>query len=136
MRCLAKTPRGRYARGYDLADALIGFLRSASPDAAPHFAARCRRPPRQRFVEHEALSTTSRSSTRRIRSSSRAAARASTASIRVRLIDDDGVEGWGEAAPNRFYGETADTALAALARLAPIVERVRPLGTRGRRRPR
>ena len=42
--------------------------------------------------------------------------------IRVRVIDDDGVEGWGEAAPNRFYGETVDTALAALTRLAPIVE--------------
>ena len=42
--------------------------------------------------------------------------------IRVRLIDKDGVEGWGEAAPNRFYGETADTALGALARLKPIVE--------------
>jgi len=41
--------------------------------------------------------------------------------MRVRLIDDDGCEGWGEAAPNRFYGETAETALAALARLAPIV---------------
>ena len=46
--------------------------------------------------------------------------------IRVRLIDDDGVEGWGEASPNRFYGETADTALAALARLAPIVEACDP----------
>jgi L-alanine-DL-glutamate epimerase-like enolase superfamily enzyme len=32
----------------------------------------------------------------------------------VRLIDDDGIEGWGEAAPNKFYGETADTVLAAL----------------------
>jgi L-alanine-DL-glutamate epimerase-like enolase superfamily enzyme len=32
----------------------------------------------------------------------------------VRLIDDDGVEGWGEAAPNKFYGETADTVLAAM----------------------
>jgi len=42
--------------------------------------------------------------------------------IRVRLSDGDGIEGWGEAAPNRFYGETADTALGALARLAPIVE--------------
>ncbi len=42
--------------------------------------------------------------------------------IRVRISDDDGHEGWGEAAPNRFYGETPDTALAALARLAPIVE--------------
>src|SRR6476619_2069997 len=46
--------------------------------------------------------------------------------IRVRLIDDDGVEGWGEAAPNRFYGETVDTALAALARLTPIVEQLDP----------
>ena len=32
----------------------------------------------------------------------------------VRLIDDDGMEGWGEAAPNKFYGETADTVMAAL----------------------
>jgi len=46
--------------------------------------------------------------------------------IRVRLIDDDGVEGWGEAAPNRLYGETADTALGALARLAPIVQAADP----------
>ena len=29
MRCLAKPPGDRYARGYDLADALIGYLRSA-----------------------------------------------------------------------------------------------------------
>ncbi|MEO7084753.1 MAG: dipeptide epimerase [Gemmatimonadaceae bacterium] len=42
--------------------------------------------------------------------------------LRVRVVDDDGVEGWGEAAPNRFYGETCDTAIAALARLTPIVE--------------
>jgi L-alanine-DL-glutamate epimerase-like enolase superfamily enzyme len=41
--------------------------------------------------------------------------------LRVRLIADDGCEGWGEAAPNRFYGETTDTALAALERLARIV---------------
>jgi len=46
--------------------------------------------------------------------------------IRVRLIDDDGAEGWGEAAPNRFYGETADTALGALARLEPIVQAADP----------
>jgi L-alanine-DL-glutamate epimerase-like enolase superfamily enzyme len=46
--------------------------------------------------------------------------------MRVRITDDDGVEGWGEAAPNRFYGETAETALAALARLAPIVEACNP----------
>jgi L-alanine-DL-glutamate epimerase-like enolase superfamily enzyme len=42
--------------------------------------------------------------------------------LRVRVTDGDGLEGWGEAAPNRFYGETADTALAALERLTPIVE--------------
>ena len=42
--------------------------------------------------------------------------------IRVRITDGDGIEGWGEAAPNRFYGETIDTALGAIARLAPIVE--------------
>jgi len=46
--------------------------------------------------------------------------------MRIRVIDDDGVEGWGEAAPNRFYGETAETALAALARLTPIVEGCNP----------
>jgi L-alanine-DL-glutamate epimerase-like enolase superfamily enzyme len=32
----------------------------------------------------------------------------------VRLTDRDGTEGWGEAAPSRFYGETAATVLAAL----------------------
>ncbi|HMC56979.1 MAG TPA: dipeptide epimerase [Gemmatimonadaceae bacterium] len=43
--------------------------------------------------------------------------------VRVRLIDDAGVEGWGEAAPNTFYHETADTAAAALAGIAPLIER-------------
>jgi L-alanine-DL-glutamate epimerase-like enolase superfamily enzyme len=46
--------------------------------------------------------------------------------MRVRITDSDGVEGWGEAAPNRFYGETADTALGALERLRPIVEACDP----------
>jgi L-Ala-D/L-Glu epimerase len=32
----------------------------------------------------------------------------------VRLTDGEGNEGWGEAAPSKFYGETADTVLAAL----------------------
>ena len=32
----------------------------------------------------------------------------------VRLIDDDGVAGWGEADPSYYYGETADTVVAAL----------------------
>ena len=32
----------------------------------------------------------------------------------VRLKDGDGNEGWGEAAPTKFYGETTETVLAAL----------------------
>ncbi len=41
----------------------------------------------------------------------------------VRLTDTDGVEGWGEADPSRYYGETADTVLAVLERLAPHLPR-------------
>jgi L-alanine-DL-glutamate epimerase-like enolase superfamily enzyme len=33
----------------------------------------------------------------------------------VRLSDQDGHEGWGEAAPSKFYGETAESVGAALA---------------------
>jgi L-alanine-DL-glutamate epimerase-like enolase superfamily enzyme len=43
--------------------------------------------------------------------------------IRVRLVDQDGVEGWGEAAPNRFYGETTESAIAAFSKLGPVAER-------------
>jgi len=32
----------------------------------------------------------------------------------VRLTDGEGNEGWGEAAPSKYYGETADTVVAAL----------------------
>ncbi len=35
--------------------------------------------------------------------------------IWVRLRDEDGVEGWGEAAATSYYGETPETVLAALA---------------------
>jgi L-Ala-D/L-Glu epimerase len=34
--------------------------------------------------------------------------------VKVTLRDADGMEGWGEAAPSKFYGETADTIVAAL----------------------
>ncbi len=37
----------------------------------------------------------------------------------VRLTDADGGEGWGEADPSRYYGETADTVLAVLKQLEP-----------------
>ena len=39
----------------------------------------------------------------------------------VRLTDPDGVEGWGEADPSAYYGETADTVLEMLRRLEPYL---------------
>lgn len=35
----------------------------------------------------------------------------------VRLVDGDGLEGWGEADPSSFYGESLETVLAAFQRL-------------------
>ena len=40
----------------------------------------------------------------------------------VKVSDGDGQEGWGEAAPSRFYGETPETVVAALGRIAPAIE--------------
>lgn len=37
-------------------------------------------------------------------------------------VTDDGVTGMGEAAPNRYYGESPDSVAAALERYRPIVE--------------
>ena len=39
----------------------------------------------------------------------------------VRLTAADGTEGWGEADPSSYYGETADTVLAALPKLAALL---------------
>src|SRR6266516_2123422 len=39
----------------------------------------------------------------------------------VRLTDADGAEGWGEADPSQYYGETADTVLAVLRKLEPYL---------------
>jgi L-alanine-DL-glutamate epimerase-like enolase superfamily enzyme len=46
--------------------------------------------------------------------------------VKVVLREADGVVGWGEASPNRFYGETPETAVAALERLKPVVEACDP----------
>ncbi|MBW3553604.1 MAG: dipeptide epimerase [Gemmatimonadetes bacterium] len=46
--------------------------------------------------------------------------------VRVRLIADDGVSGMGEAAPNVFYGETAETVAAVLPRYATVMEEEDP----------
>src|SRR6266404_3703199 len=45
----------------------------------------------------------------------------------VRITDDDGLEGFGEAAPNRYYGESVSTVIAALGQFKPILERADPL---------
>lgn len=44
----------------------------------------------------------------------------------VRVTDTDGNEGWGEASPSKFYGETADTVVAVLPRLAAAIEGINP----------
>lgn len=44
----------------------------------------------------------------------------------LRITDDDGLEGFGEAAPNRYYGESVATVIAALAQFKPLLERADP----------
>ncbi len=39
----------------------------------------------------------------------------------VRIVDDAGLEGLGEAAPNRYYGESVGSVVAALERFAPVL---------------
>jgi L-alanine-DL-glutamate epimerase-like enolase superfamily enzyme len=41
--------------------------------------------------------------------------------VLVKLRDGDGAEGWGEATPQRFYGETPETVLAALEVYATVL---------------
>jgi L-alanine-DL-glutamate epimerase-like enolase superfamily enzyme len=54
----------------------------------------------------------------------RAAAPPVRRNVCVRVIDDDGVEGWGEAAPSPYYGETAETVSAVLPRYAAVLAHV------------
>ena len=42
--------------------------------------------------------------------------------VRVTVTADDGATGWGEAAPSKHYGETADTVVAALPAYAAVLE--------------
>lgn len=46
---------------------------------------------------------------------------ASHENVVVRITDADGTEGWGEAAPNRYYGESVATVAAALDQFAPVL---------------
>ena len=42
--------------------------------------------------------------------------------VRITVTDRDGAWGWGEAAPSKFYGETADTVVQVLPLLATALE--------------
>src|SRR5690349_6378384 len=41
--------------------------------------------------------------------------------VTVRVRDADGAEGWGEAAPSRFYGETPESVVAAVQRFQDAI---------------
>jgi L-alanine-DL-glutamate epimerase-like enolase superfamily enzyme len=41
----------------------------------------------------------------------------------VKLRDADGAEGLGEAAPSKYYGETAESVVSAIQQFAPVLER-------------
>lgn len=47
--------------------------------------------------------------------------------VLVRITDQDGLEGFGEAAPNKYYGESVDTVISALAQFKSVVEDADPL---------
>ena len=42
--------------------------------------------------------------------------------VRVTVTDDEGLTGWGEAAPSKHYGETADTVAAVMPVLAQVLD--------------
>jgi L-alanine-DL-glutamate epimerase-like enolase superfamily enzyme len=42
--------------------------------------------------------------------------------VRVTVTADDGATGWGEAAPSKYYGETADTVVSVLPALAAVLK--------------
>ena len=46
---------------------------------------------------------------------------ASHENVVVRIEDKDGLEGFGEAAPNRYYGETVESVVATLERFIPLL---------------
>ncbi len=46
---------------------------------------------------------------------------ASHENVIVKVTDDDGMQGWGEAAPNRYYGESVATVAAAMDQFAPVL---------------
>src|SRR5688572_13310808 len=56
----------------------------------------------------------------------RAAAPAQRRNVWVRIHDDEGNYGWGEAAPNAFYAESVDTVAAVMPTYALVLAGARP----------
>src|SRR5919112_1495843 len=56
----------------------------------------------------------------------RAAAPAQRRNVWVRIHDEDGNSGWGEAAPNPFYAESADTVAAVMPAYAQVLANAQP----------
>ena len=54
--------------------------------------------------------------------------------VAIRAIAADGSEGWGEAAPNRFYGESPESVVAALDRFATLLTALDPWDLEGAER--
>ena len=52
---------------------------------------------------------------------------ASHRNVLVRITDDEGNEGFGEAAPNKYYGESVDSVIAALAQFKSVLDTADPL---------
>lgn len=69
------------------------------------------------MLDYEVIELETRHTFRVARAGSPAARR----SVWVRLRDGDGFEGWGEAAPLPYYGETVETVAAVLPRYAEIL---------------
>ncbi|CAN5869523.1 dipeptide epimerase [soil metagenome] len=70
-------------------------------------------------IEHEIIELR----TRHAFNIARAAGDPVRRSVWLRLRDDDGLEGWGEAAPNAYYGETAETVVALLPRYEAALDK-------------
>ena len=123
MRCLSKTPAARYQRG--IRSRRRAARVPAQPSDAPEPAVRARRDGALASVHADGMKLVHDIAvvhTTHPFAIARGGDERASPAFAFAIVDDDGVEGWGEAAPNRFYGETAEPRSAALARLAPIVE--------------
>ena len=121
MRCLNKPVDERYARGDELADALLDFLATSEDATAPRARRRACPPPRplgtRMKLTHEIISLRTKNPFVIARGGD-----SEYRVVRVTVTAPDGSTGWGEAAPSKFYGETADTVVNVLPLLADALQ--------------